>query len=172
MDSVIRLECDGAVEADATRLLQPEFPFEMLRAFDGQLHGEGLKFGPGKKTDDYALDWTKLDQFVSWRARLNRAATYEVSVNYTASESLANSGFEETTGPAAVPKNSGGGTFAVSFGSQVLRGEAKTGTNQIVSLGRVSLLPGNFEIKVTATKINGGELMRLRSLNLKPLARP
>ena len=151
-DSVVALQCDGDVQTDAQRLLQPEFPSETLRAFDGELHGNGLKFGPGKKSDDYALEWTKTDQFVSWPVRLNRAVTYEVSVNYTA------------------PVESAGGTFTVSFGSQVLSGEVKSGTNQIIALGRVSLPPGSFEIKVSPAKINGGELLRLRSLELKPVA--
>jgi hypothetical protein len=152
-DSVIILNCEGdsEIQADTNRLLQPEFPVETLRAFDGELHG-GLKFGPGKKTDDVVMNWTKENQSVTWPVRVNEAAAYEVSANYTA------------------PEASAGGTFTVSFGSQILKGEVKPGTNQIISLGRVSLPPGNFEIKVAATKINGGELFRLRSLELKPVA--
>ena len=151
MDSVIVLNCDGKIQADASRLLQPEFSSETLRAFDGELHG-GLKFGPGKKTDDVAMNWTQDNEFITWPARLETPATYEVLVNCTA------------------PEASAGGTFAVSFGPQVLPGEVKAGTNRIISLGRVSLKPGSFEIKVAATKIKGGELFRLRSLELKPVA--
>ena len=151
VDSIVALECDGDIVTDTNRLLQPEFPSDTLRAFDGELHG-GLKFGPGKKTDDHVINWTKENQSVTWPARLNEAMTYEVSVNYTA------------------PEDSSGSAFMVSVGSQVLKGEVKPGTNQIISLGRVSLPPGNFEIKVAATKINGGELFRLRSLEFKPAA--
>ena len=152
-DSVIILNCEtNDVQADTNRLLQPEFPSETLRAFDGELHG-GLKFGPGKKTDDVVMNWTKENQSVTWSVRLEKAATYEVAANYTA------------------PEGSAGGAFAVSFGSQTLKGEVKSGTNQTGSLGRVSLVPGSFEMKVAATKINGGELFRLRHLELKPVAR-
>ena len=152
VDSIIALECVGDIQADTNRLLQPEFPSETLRAFDGELHG-GLKFGPGKKTDDVVMNWTKENQSVTWSVRLEKAATYEVAANYTA------------------PEGSDGGAFAVSFGSQTLKGEVKSGTNQTGSLGRVSLVPGSFEMKVAATKINGGELFRLRHLELKPVAR-
>ena len=38
--------------ADAQRLLQPEFSSEKLRAFDGELHGNGLKFGPRKPSSE------------------------------------------------------------------------------------------------------------------------
>ncbi len=150
VDSVVMLTCNGDIQADTNRLLQPEFPSEVLRAFDGEL-SSGLKYGPGKKTDDYVTDWTHLNQSVTWPVRLNRAATYDVSIDYTA------------------PDDSVGSTFTVSLGSQILHGEVKSGAGQIVSLGRVSLSPGNFAIKVAANKINGDELFRLRNLTLKPV---
>ena len=175
-DSVVVLECDSAgsagilpasfaatrrqdagapgaeIAADTNRLLQPEFPSDTLRAFDGELHGKGLKFGPGKKTDDVVMNWTKPDEFITWPVRLEKPATYDVSINYLA------------------PADVAGGAFTVSMGSQNLSGEVKAGANQTVSLGRISLTPGKFEIKVATTKIYGGELFRLRSLELKPVA--
>jgi len=45
---VVVVECEGDPVTDAIRLLQPGLPTETLRAFDGELHGKGLKFGPGK----------------------------------------------------------------------------------------------------------------------------
>ena len=44
------------------------------------------------------------------------------------------------------------------------------GTDKTVSLGRVSLKPGVFEIKLAATKMSGGELIRLRRVELKSVA--
>jgi alpha-L-fucosidase len=152
VDSVVVLNCGGGIQTETNRLLQPGFPSETLRAFDGELHG-GLKFGPGKKTDDVVMNWTKPNQFITWPLRLTEAAAYEVTANYTA------------------PEGADGGAFAVSFGPQTLPGEVKSGTNQTVQLGRVLLAPGTFEVKVTAAKINGGELFRLRHLELKPVAR-
>lgn len=57
--------------------------------------------------------------------------------------------------------------FTVSLDSQTLNATVATGNPRILSLGRVSLQPGSFEIKVTTAKIVGDELMRLRSLELK-----
>jgi len=151
-DSVVVLDCAGEIQSDTNRLLQPEFPSDTLRAFDGELHGKGLKFGPGKKTDDVALNWTKPEEFLTWPVRLEKAASYDVAINYIAAQ------------------DSAGGKFTVSFGFQSVSGEVKAGVNQTTSLGRVSLAPGNFEIKVAATKIAGGELFRLRSLELKPVS--
>ena len=66
VDSVVVLKCSGDIEADSARLLQPGFPIETLRAFDGQLHG-GLRFGPGKKTDDViTTGWNDSNQFITW----------------------------------------------------------------------------------------------------------
>jgi len=142
----------GGLEADTNRLLQPEFPGETLRAFDGVLHGR-LRYGPGKKTDDYVMNWTSSDEFITWPVRLNEPATYDVAINYVA------------------PQDSAGGAFTVSLGPQTLTGTVAAGNPQIVPLGRVSLKPGDFEIKVAATNIAGEELMQLRSLELKPAAK-
>ncbi len=150
-DSIVELNCDGIIQTDTNRLLQPEFPDDTLRAFDGELHGK-LRYGPGKKADDYVMNWTSPVESISWPVRLVEPATYEVAINYVA------------------PEDSSGGEFTVSFGSQTLGGTVKPGDPQIMSLGRVSLKPGAFEIKVAATKITGGELMRLRSIELKSVA--
>jgi len=149
-DSVVILNCEGAgeIQTDTKRLLQPQFPNDTLRAFDGKLHGK-LRYGPGKKTDDYVMNWTSTNEFVSWPVRLDQPATYDVAINY------------------AAEKDSAGGTFTVSLGSQTLDGMVHAGDPQIVPLGRVSLKPGVFEIKVAAKEIKGGELFRFRNLELK-----
>jgi len=146
-DAVVVLELGGAVDADVVRLLQPSFTNETLRAFDAQLHG-GLRFGPGKRTDDYVLGWSSMSDNVTWRVRLPAITTYEVDANYDA--------------PAA----SAGGSYTVAFGAQKLSGTVSSGTGQRVRLGRVTLAPGAFDITVTATTIAGAELLRLRGLTL------
>jgi alpha-L-fucosidase len=150
-DTVIVLNCADGIQSDTNRLLQPQFPEDTLRAFDGEPHGR-LRYGPGKKSNDYVMNWNSTKDSVVWPVRLNEPVTYEVLINYVAT------------------KASVGGTFAVRFGSQQLEGTVKAGDPQIRSLGRVSLRPGRFEIGVTTQKINGDELFRLRSLELRPVA--
>jgi alpha-L-fucosidase len=163
IDAVIKLQCEGDIQIDTNRLLQPQFPLETLRAFDGELHGKGLKFGPGKKTDDVVLDWTRTNQFVSWpvRAQTNQFTQYEVSVNYDA------------------PTESAGSTFRVLFelgpqfkramGPETLTGTVMAGSSQTEILGRVPVYPAIAEIKIVPVEIHGGELMRLRNLQLRPV---
>jgi alpha-L-fucosidase len=148
-DTVIALECEEPILTDPVRLLQPSYASETLRAFDGKLHGKGLKFGAGKTRDAYAYEWTRNDQFISWSTRLNQGASYEVDLIYDAEPESAS------------------GTFTLSFGPQTLKGTVKAGTTQSVSLGRVSLKAGVVEIKLSADEIKGTELMRPRCLLLK-----
>jgi len=151
VDSVIVANCDGDIAADPNRLLQPSFPADTLRAFDGELHGKGLEYGAGKKTSDYLVHWTKPDQSVTWPVRLNEDTTYEVTANYDAEDA------------------STGNTYTVTLGEQTLKGTVQAGTYKTEVLGRVTLKAGGGEIKVAPAELNDGELMELRSLVLKPV---
>jgi alpha-L-fucosidase len=150
---VVVVECAGDVLTDATRLLQPAFASDTLRVFDGQLHGAGLKFGAGKTRDAYVTGWTDPTQFVAWPVRLNEPVTYQVIVTYDAEAKAA------------------GGEFAVAFGPAAAAKQARVhaGTMQSAELGRVRLTPGEFELKLFAVSLKGGELMRPRSLELRPV---
>jgi alpha-L-fucosidase len=164
IDSVVETDCAGDIEANSLRLLQPAFPGETLRAFDGELHG-GLRFGPGKKTDDVVIDWKKTSQFVSWSARISAPAEYEVLVNYDADETSAGNTFTVTfTQPEESNSDAAPGS---------LTGVVKAGKQQLQSLGRIHCGAGGeyFEIVITAKKINGDELFRLRRLELRPAPR-
>jgi len=55
-------------------------------------------------------------------------------------------------------------------GNADLKGKVREGLLQSVVLGRVSLQPGNFEIKVAPAEIKRGDLFLLRSMELKPVA--
>jgi hypothetical protein len=162
-DFVIAANCSGDIEADPLRLLQPAFPIETLRAFDGGLHG-GLRFGPGKKTDDVVIDWKKTSQFISWPVRINAPADYEVSVNYDAEAESAGNVFTVTfTQPDEAKSDAAG---------ESLTGVVKPGKQQTQSLGRIHCGAGSYiEIVVTARQIKGGELFRLRRLELHPVTK-
>jgi alpha-L-fucosidase len=153
VDSVVVLECDGDIKADnTTRLLQPEFPSDTFRAFDGKLYGKGLEFGAGKKSNDYVIGWTNRADYVRWEVRLNEPATFQVTIHYDAEA------------------GSSGNTYAVALGPQSFVGFVQPGTNQTALLGRVVLNPGNYKITVLGAMMafKGGELMHLRSIELNP----
>jgi hypothetical protein len=125
-------------------------PTDTWRAFDAELHGSSLHFGSGKKTDAYVIGWTDKSASIVWPGRVTEPASFEVELTYDAE-------------PAAA-----GSAFTVTVGGETLTGTVKPGTAQTVSLGRVTLKAGNADIKLAATEIKRGELMRPRSVTLKP----
>jgi alpha-L-fucosidase len=149
-DAVVALELAGEPVADNARLLSTAVPADTLRAFDAQLVGE-LAFGAGKVRDAWVHRWTRPDQQVRWPVRLARPASFDVAIHYDA------------------PAPSAGGRFEVRLGDQRLAGSVQPTPAGPVSLGRVSLPAGRFDIAVRATEIKGEELLRLRAIRLTPV---
>jgi alpha-L-fucosidase len=149
VDSVVVVECAAGPVADPTRLLQPALGVQTLQVFDGQTQG-GLRFGPGKRTDDYVQGWSKAGEFITWPVRLNEAATFEVTAYYDAEQ------------------DSDGSTFTLRGGAKDVTATVQAGRSQKLSLGRIALPAGRTELQVVPKGIKGGELMRLRSLALTP----
>ena len=152
IDSVVALELDGEVAVDHARLLSTAVPVDTLRAFDGERIGRGLSFGAGKTRDAWVHGWSRSDAAVAWPVRLGAPATYQVGIAYDADE------------------KSAGGQYRVRVGNEVLAGTVERTPGAPVTLGKVHLQPGAFEIRVEAVRIAGDELMRLRGLTLTPVA--
>jgi hypothetical protein len=152
-DFVIVLECDGAIQTDTGRLLQPGFANDTLRVFDADLHGSGLKFGPGKVRDAHVTGWTKADDYIAWPVRLNRDAMFEVLVTYDAEP------------------DSAGNTFELMAGKQKLQGTVAAGLIRTNALGRISLTSGSGELRISPVALKQGELMQLRTVELKAVAK-
>lgn len=150
-DSVVVVEGEGELAADSARLLLPTVATNNLRVFDGERRGKTLRFGAGKTRDAYVDNWSKAGEFMAWSVRLNQPVEFEVSVVYDA------------------PTESAGGRYVVRLGSETLTGTVEKGEQVSVVLGQVQLKPGAFEIQVVPEKINGSELMRLRSVLLRPI---
>ncbi len=170
-DSVIALRCTGVPETDPVRLLQPAVPVDTLRAFDAQLSG-GLKFGPGKKTDDWATNWTRREGAVTWPVRVTERATFAVAIDYDApGESKSGRTVEGDAGREAVKRQKGAaGTYVVQVGPQEFARSVRPGKAVRDTLGTVTLEPGVHAIRVSAREITGEELFRLRHVQLRPSA--
>jgi len=147
VDSVVVVESQGDVSANPTRLLCTA-NHNVLRVFDGQIHGNTLRFGQGKKENAYVEQWTTPADYVAWPVRVNEAVKYSVTAIYDAEG------------------QSAGGTYAVTIDGQTLRGAVTAGSNQTQSLGTVQLQPGQYQLRVDPVRIAGAELMRLRSVVL------
>ena len=153
-DSVVVVEVNGSFNANPTRLLAVD-QANTLRAFDGELHGDGLRFGDGKAPRAYLMDWRQSSQWIGWKARINVATEFEVAVKYTTAS------------------KDNVGSYEVVVGDQKLRGSVQPTPNEnesaTVSIGRIKLGPGNHEVAVKPVEIKGSELMRLFYVSLTPV---
>lgn len=153
-NTVIALQVRGNPEVNPVRLVAGD-QTNVLRVFDGDLHGTKFRFGDGKALRAYILDWTDPNDWVGWKVRVNQPTEYEVSVKYTTAST------------------SSRGTYSLTIGDQALQAtvEPRPAENQpaTVKLGTVKLVPGKYEIAVKPVEIKGGELMRLFHVTLKPI---
>jgi len=101
------------------------------------------------------LKWKNPQDWVGWKVRVNEAAEFEISAKYTTGSS------------------GNRGSYTVTIGDQVLKAtvEPTPSENQstTVSLGRIKLAPGQYELAVKPVEIKGGELMRLFHVALTPV---
>jgi hypothetical protein len=127
----------------------------VLRVFDGELHGTGLRYGDGKAPRAYVFEWKDPTQWVGWKVRVNQPSEFEVSLKYT------------TGSPA------NRGNYTIAIGDQLLKGTVEPTPNEnqsaTTTLGRVTLQTGEYEIAVKPVEIQGGELMRMFHIALTPI---
>jgi hypothetical protein len=155
-DSVIPFQVKGTLNPDPVRLLSAT-QRNVLGVFDAQTVSQGLTFTDGKAPHAYVQGWTRTDQSVSWPARLNQAAEFEVWAKYS-------------TGSTSVHA-----TFAIEVSRQKLEAAveptAKDTAPREVKLGVVRAPAGIAAVRVFPVRIEGGELIRLFSVTLQPVTR-
>ena len=152
VNSVIVIQLEGKIKTDPRRLLSVSRE-NRLHVFDGELMGNGLKYGAGKRTNDYILGWSNLDQSIYWNTRTAQSGTFDVVIEY--SNDVADNG----------------GSYEVCIGSKTLKGDVektKRRSYKKITLGKVTLPKGDCLVKVLPVNIKGEELMRLRAVYLIP----
>ena len=172
VDSVIAVECEGEPHGDSHRLLVTNAGKDTLRALDARLEGH-LKYGPGKSRDAWVSNWKGMDDGVVWPVRADRKVTFDVALVYEAPEGTKARLTEGDAGKEkAVAQSGAGGTYALSCGDWSVQKMVRTGTNVVESLGRLTVNPGDQEIRIRAESITGEELFKVRSLELTPVTTP
>ena len=154
-DSVVVVEVVGPIRANPVRLLSSRTEPNVLRSFDGELHGAGLRYGDGKSFRAYVFEWRDPKEWIGWSVRLNEPSEYEVALKYTTAS------------------QDNRGSYEVVVGDQRLNASVVPTPNEnestTVVLGRVKLAPGNYEVAVRPVDVRGGELMRLFHISLTPV---
>ena len=151
-DSVVALDMVGNVGGDGIRLLSTT-QNNLLGAFDARV-SPGLRFTDGKAPRAYVYEWTRPDESAWWPSRLNSPADFEVWARYS-------------TGTPQVK-----GRFAVEVGKQRIEADIEPTASDTeprdVRLGVIHAAAGEFNVRAVPVKIEGGELVRLFSITLKP----
>ena len=172
VDSVIAVECSGEPQADPRRLLVANVGKDTLRTLDARLDGH-LKYGPGKSRDSWVFNWKGQDDSVVWPVRADRKLTYDVVLVYDAQEGVKGKVLEGDAGKEKTADQAGaGGIYSVSCGGWNVQKTVRTGTNKEESLGRMTVDPGDSEIRIRAVELTGGELFRPQFLRLIPVKDP
>ncbi|HVI43397.1 MAG TPA: hypothetical protein VM802_00940, partial [Chitinophaga sp.] len=153
VNSVIVLEMKD-IKTDSVRLPDIKDIANVMRAFDGALHGSGLQYGDGKLAAYYVHGWKRGDQYISWKVRLTTAARFNVGIKYAADASS-------------------GGSYEIRIGDKVIAGKviAEEKKQHIVSqqLDTVSLPAGEYELTAKPVQITGTELMKLFEITMQPI---
>jgi alpha-L-fucosidase len=172
VDSVIALECAGEPQADPHRLLVTNSGKDTLRALDAQLEGH-LKYGSGTAREPWVHNWKGMDDVLVWPVRADRKLTYDMELVYDAPEGTKARLTEGDAGKEKIAAQSGaGGTYELSCGDWSVQKTVRTGTNVVESLGRMTVNPGEEQIRIRAVNLTGEELFKVRALELTPVTAP
>jgi alpha-L-fucosidase len=152
-DSVVVLECDGAIRGDRARLVAADATTS-LHVFDGRLIGSGIRTADGKRDRDVVMGWNVVDSGIEWRIRADESARYSVRARYTSGEA------------------GDGGSCVLAADDKVLTTVTVTpsaGAFTTAELGEVSLAAGAATLSIRAKQVSGAELMRLQRIELVPV---
>ncbi len=156
-DSVILLELFIPIETNSAFFIPASGAPIYLHVFDGKLVGAGIGYADGKRDRDVTVNWSSRSAGVDWRVRTTAPARYRVVANYATSDTTS------------------AGAFEISVGNQKLSARVKPTASPTTlitdDIGEVELPAGEFTISVRSTQIDGAELMRLRRIELTPVAR-
>ncbi|MVT08576.1 alpha-L-fucosidase [Chitinophaga tropicalis] len=154
MNSVIVLDMQE-VATDTVRVLDTHSLTNVLRAFDGALHGNGFKYGDGKAPRYYVFDWTQPNQYISWTFRLTQPGRFHTNIKYAA---------DATTGE---------NTFSIDVNGKTLSGKTQAVSSKdekilTQPLNDLALPAGIHTLNIKPGTITGKELMKLFEINLIP----
>lgn len=155
INTVIVLETKEKTETDPVRLLADKQIINRLLAFDSELKGEGFRFGDGKTNRYFVEGWTRKEQEISWKVRLNNSATYRLSLIYAGSAESE-------------------GSFNICIDNKILKeynvtNKQKTSVVYKLNLGTITLNEGVHTLSLKPKEIMKTELMKILELQLIPL---
>jgi len=146
-----------------------EFPRTPLPARDGIPHG-GVKRSAGAPNCSYFVNWTSLDDKMTWDIQVNTTATYDVEILYTCPVADAGSTVELEFNDAKLEGKVVPGWDPPLYTNQdtIQRpaGESQMKEFRPLALGAIRLEKGRGLLTLRARTIPGRSVMDVRQINL------
>ena len=146
-----------------------QFPRTPLPARDGLPHG-GVKRSAGAPNCSYFVNWTSLDDTMTWDIAVNTTGDYEVEILYTCPFADAGSTIDLEFSGAKLTGQVAPGWDPPLYANQdtITRppGESKMKEFRSLNLGPMRLEKGRGLLTLRALKIPGQSVMDVRQLNL------
>ena len=146
-----------------------EFPRTPLPARDGVPHG-GVKRSANAPNSSYFVNWTSLDDTMTWDVEVNTAGNYDVEILYTCPVADAGSTIELDFNGAKLAGEVAPGWDPPLYTNQdtIARpnGESKMKEFRALNLGSMRLEKGRGLLTLRALKIPGRSVMDVRQVNL------
>ncbi len=147
----------------------PEFPLTLLPARDGEPRG-GVKRSASAPNSSYFVNWTKPDDSMVWRLKVQATGRYDVVVEYTCPEADAGSLIELTCGRGRVTGSVTPGWDPPLYSNQDTlprpRGESTMKAFRPLKLGVISLTKGEAPLILRALEIPQKSVMEVRRITL------
>ena len=145
------------------------FPRAPLPARDGVPYG-GVKRSANAPNSSYFVNWTSLDDKMTWDLEVNTSATYDVEILYTCPVADAGSTIElELNGAKCVGQVAPGWDPPLYTNQDTIprpNGESKMKEFRALNFGTLRLEKGRGLLTLRALKIPGQSVMDVRQVNL------
>jgi len=153
VDTVIAVVVEEGVAGNRDNiLLSNDVGANIIHVFEGDLHGRNIEWGGGNIRTNFIIKWSDPSSYITWPVRLGEAGPFDVSIRYTADDSMVGNGYE------------------VQIGDNVLEETvSETGKHVIARVGRLALVPGAYTLAVKAKNIRSTDLMQLTDIRLAPV---
>ena len=146
-----------------------EFPRTPLPARDGIPHG-GVKRSANAPNSSYFVNWTSLDDKMTWDVEVNTSATYDVEILYTCPVADAGSTIElEWNGTKLIGQVTPGWDPPLYTNQDTIprpNGESKMKEFRALNLGTMRLEKSRGLLTLRALKIPRQSVMDMRQVNL------
>jgi hypothetical protein len=146
-----------------------EFPITMLPARDGEPRGE-MRRSSKAPNSSYFVNWTKPTDSAVWNIEVVTAGTYIVTLDYACAAADVGAALELSfEGTLLKGKVSEAFDSPLKIEQDTITrpdGESVMRDFRTMTLGEVSLEPGNGELKLRATDIPGKSVMELRRVTM------